>query len=768
MRCGILSICALLYFCLAALVLADDLSQLFRADELHIEADELVHNVESGLVHARGHVLLTYGQLQLSADEASIDQNSFDYSASGEVKITVQGAGSWEAPALKGNLQQRTTSFGPFRLASAPWYAAGKSGELDEQGHKRIQGGWLSTCDCPVPHYRIEASQIVHNPDQSFTAKHVRLKFGSVPVFYLPWLWGSTNAEHAGILFKPGYSGKKGAYLQVGRICKNKSLGDSRLYMDLMAKRGLGLGYTGKLQSQQRDLDSQIYGIHDRKTPETSKGYNRRFKSVEDRYRLKTYYREQLGEGLSLRLNLDLLSDSDMLEDWFKRDYRRFEQAKSFADLSWDQQYFNLALSLRPRVNNFYTTVQQLPELRLSIPSTTLFEELPLLYNSENSLGYYSLKWRNNQRKRLEFIPIAEYIEQLHQDPHDYASFRADTLHTLSMPIDIQETLTLTPRASFRATAYSRSSRSRVDQKTLADMIAADNPDAPYNQFQVHSYDKNGGSTTRYASELGLEAKSKFYSDWMSLQMKSLDIDGLRHILQPYINYNYAPQPSRNREQLYFFDEIDRLQKQHFLRFGLDQRWQTRGESGLRDLISLRSYADWHFDRGEESGKYWGNLGNRLTLNLRKDLQTWAALVYDLGAGDVQRAEYGLRLGEKEKFNTRLSYIYRNQHLSRSVYSMGSSLADFSGENGYVKKHFESADIISADLHFPLSQISSFDVHAEYDLEDQRLAEHSYYYSRVLHCWTMMLGLGWEYNKFQAMIMFRLTAFPKVKIDLDI
>jgi hypothetical protein len=32
----------------------------------------------------------------------------------------------------------------------------------------------------------------------------------------------------------------------------------------------------------------------------------------------------------------------------------------------------------------------------------------------------------------------------------------------------------------------------------------------------------------------------------------------------------------------------------------------------------------------------------------------------------------------------------------------------------------------------------------------------------------MMLGLGWEYKKFQAMIMFRLTAFPKVKIDLDI
>ena len=769
MRFSTLIVCALSFLGLAVIICADDLSQLFKADELRIEADELIHDVEKGQAHGRGNVLLTYGQIQLSAAEASVNLNTYDYTASGDVKITLRGHGSWEAPALKGNLQRRTTSFGPFRLASAPWYAAGDSGELNEQGRKCIRGGWLSTCDCPVPHYRIEASEITHRPDNSFVAKHVRLKFGSVPVFYLPWLWGSTDAERTGILVKPGYSGKKGAYLQVGRIWKNEVLGENRLYLDLMTKRGAGLGYTGKLQqSTKRNLDTQIYGIHDLDTPETSDGYNRRFKSVDDRYRLKTYYREKFEGGLSLRVNLDMLSDSDMLEDWFKRDYRRFEQPKSFVDLSWDRQYFNLALSLRPRVNNFYTAVQELPELRLTVPSTPLLDELPLLYNSESSLGYYSLKWRNNDRSRLEFIPIAEYIEELHQDPCDYSSFRADTLHTLSMPIDIRDVVTLTPRASFRATAYSRSSRNKVNQKNLADMIAADNPDDPGNQFEVRSYDRDGGSITRYASELGMEVKSKFYSDWMNLQLKSFDVDGLRHVLEPYLNYNYAAEPSKSRDNIYFFDEIDRLQKQHFLRFGLDQRWQTKGEGGLRDLISLRSYADWHFDRGEESGKYWGDLGNRLTLNLRPDLQTWATLVYDLGTGNMQRAEYGLRLGKEEDFNVRLSYIYRNEHLSRSTYSMGSSLADFSGEGGYVKKYFESADIIDAKLHFPLNQVSSFDVQMEYDLEGQRLAEHSYYYSRVLHCWAMMLGVGWEYNKFQVMIMFRLVAFPKIKIDLDI
>ena len=40
--------------------------------------------------------------------------------------------------------------------------------------------------------------------------------------------------------------------------------------------------------------------------------------------------------------------------------------------------------------------------------------------------------------------------------------------------------------------------------------------------------------------------------------------------------------------------------------------------------------------------------------------------------------------------------------------------------------------------------------------------------AKVLHCWTMVVGAEWDYEEFQAMIMFRLTAFPKVKIDLDI
>ena len=55
----------------------------------------------------------------------------------------------------------------------------------------------------------------------------------------------------------------------------------------------------------------------------------RTLNSKDERYRVSTYFREELEEGLDMRLNLDVLSDISMLSDWFRRDYRRMEQPRS-------------------------------------------------------------------------------------------------------------------------------------------------------------------------------------------------------------------------------------------------------------------------------------------------------------------------------------------------------------------------------------------------------------------------------------------------------
>ena len=115
-----------------------------------------------------------------------------------------------------------------------------------------------------------------------------------------------------------------------------------------------------------------------------------------------------------------------------------------------------------------------------------------------------------------------------------------------------------------------------------------------------------------------------------------------------------------------------------------------------------------------------------------------------------------------------LRYVYRNDHLSRSVYSMGSTLVDLTGESSYLKKYYETADTLQLDMFIPIDSKTSFEVSAEYDFEESTLSEHRYLLNRQLHCWIMTLGVGWDNGDFEAVVMFRLTAFPKVKIDLNL
>ena len=98
---------------------------------------------------------------------------------------------------------------------------------------------------------------------------------------------------------------------------------------------------------------------------------------------------------------------------------------------------------------------------------------------------------------------------------------------------------------------------------------------------------------------------------------------------------------------------------------------------------------------------------------------------------------------------------------------MGSSLADISGESSYLKKRFEETDIVNARMFIPLNSITSLEIEAEYDFDKSRLSEHRYILRRRLHCWDVGAGVGWDNSDFEVMLMARLVAFPKVRINVD-
>lgn len=761
------TLCAVLV-CSLMMVSAQELDALKNADEVRIYSESGEYDLKGDEVHLKpGTNRIEYGGATMKAREMWFNQKTTAFKARGDVLISLEDGTSWASQAIDGNLDTKELSFGSFGFDGTVWHSGGECGRNEKDGTKYLERSWLTTCDHYPPHYRMSASSITHYPDNTFTAKNIILKLGPVPIFYFPYAWGTTD-NSAGLIVKPGYSGKRGAYLRLGRIWKlAEDAGETSTYVDLMSKRGIALGHNTEYTKGNHNTTLDLYGILDSDPPETEDGFNRRFEEEHNRYRAHWYYRYNYSQQSSLRLNIDLMSDIDMLEDWFRRDYRTIRQSKSYLDWTTDAERYAFAITFRPRLNDFYTVVETLPEIRFDLHRQHVFST-PFQYQSSTSLGYYSMKWRNFDRLRQDLLTPDEYNGEVHQDPSDYAAFRWDTVHFLYLPLTLGDIGEFIPRAGIRATYYNASSRAKVSREDLADMIEVDDPDNVYTDLGTRRYDRKGGEVLRLAYEFGAEWKSRLYSDWADWNLDVLGAKGLRHVIQPYVNYTYAPDPSHDCDTLYFFDEIDRLERQHFIRLGVEQLFQTRFDGRVATIARLQNYVDFHFDRGDESDRHPGDFGTRLDIYPDERFMAWAMLLHDMGEGDIQRGEIGFRLGEKESFNMSARYVYRNEHMSRSVYSMGSTLVDLTGESSYLKKYFETADTVQVNVFCPINSKTSFEFEAEYDFDESTLSEHRYILNRRLHCWDVAFGVGWDNGEFEAMVLFRLVAFPKIKVDLNL
>jgi hypothetical protein len=159
----------------------------------------------------------------------------------------------------------------------------------------------------------------------------------------------------------------------------------------------------------------------------------------EDRYRLNVGYNATPVTNLNLKGVASYQSDELVLHDFFESDYRQNPQPKTFAEINKLWSNFSLDLYGQPRLNEFFETVERLPDVRL----TGFRQQLgptPLYYESESSAGYY--------RRRF-----AESTNNF-AGTNNFSAARADTYHQLTLPHTFLGWLNVTPRAGGRFTYY--------------------------------------------------------------------------------------------------------------------------------------------------------------------------------------------------------------------------------------------------------------------------------------------------------------------------
>jgi len=654
---------------------------------------------------------------------------------------------------------------GKYKAQSGVFYLAGESASMTmgDNGQTVIQQAAFTTCDLAAtgePHYKMVSNRIVHHADGSFTAYNAIIKVGNVPVLYLPAMWGTTAGEGE-FEVQPGVSGRWGAYLLLSKSWKLSDQVTTKMHLDLYSKRGIAIGNETRIITAHADTKTRIYGLYDLDAPETSAtpGFNRRFNTQDMRYRAEGYHKQELADGLNLRMKVDKMSDIDMMEDWFREEFRVNPQPKTFADVTLEGERFALSLSARKRVNDFYSEAEQLPMLRLDMPRQAL-GDTNIYYEGHSSVGEMQMSFR-----KFDTHPIDPSTGKPAVGPSDYKALRADSLHMFYYPLKLDSEVEIVPRAGLRVTYYDKSSRNRLTVNDLDAMMAADDPDKYLTPSSVtKNYDSKGGSQLRLASELGFEASTKYYRTWADYQSTRWDIKGLRHVVQPYINYTYNPPPTEDRENLYFFDEVDRLIEQNFIRLGLRQRWETRRSNRIYTLASLENYADFHFVHGDGNSTGPGDFGTRFRFDPKETFGLWTNAAVDMQTGNLNRAEIGVGIGDKKVFRTNISYLYRNSYTARSVYSMGSTLTDAIGDSVFAHA-YDRVHYVCLGFTFPICAKTRGEIRYEFDVVEQKMARQIYEITRDLHCWDGAIRLEIDDGYGSAlMVIFTLKAFPGFKV----
>ncbi len=726
--------------------------------DIDAAADSLEFLQDESVFIGRGNVEIRYHDIVVTADEIRANTASHDFEARGEVTLTYDGF-SWQGEEVAGNLKTRQFDFGHFQSSIAPWYIVGASGERTSDGSFESNDMAISTCDYLVDgsdHWRMQCRRLVYHGDGSFHAYDVTYRVMGVPVFFLPVVWGSLDNDIGGFHLSAGYEDDMGFFLDISKEWDISDAVRNEAGVIYRTKRGFAVkNETGITTSRSQTIVS-AYAMDDRDpisdTEVGNEEFNGRFKVDNERYRLKLAHRSNPGNRLRLTVNADHFSDNNILFEFFERDFRNNPQPVSFADATWEGDRFTLSLTYRPRLNDFESVVERLPELRLNVPRIQV-AGYPIYLESESTAVSLRMRWRE-----LDLPRNAGLL-----DPEDYETSRIDTRNFLYAPFTVSG-WRLVPRVGAALTYYSRTSKRDISASQLNSVFLADDPRATTsNANPVTNYDDDGGDQFRTAYELGAELGFTRAREWTDFENKRLKINGLRHVVQPYVNYTFIPDPNVDSDNLFFFDEIDRVDDVHFIRFGGRHHFQTRRGAATTRVGYMENFYDVFLNPGDERDRP-GDFGTIISVQPAEDIALWGKILVDTDDGDVNVFNAGLSLTGDRLKDLNLSYLYRDDYLSRYNYSMGSELTQILS-TGFIPVGYQRNHSLHLNFNVPFGPDTSLRCQYFFDLEKGRVGRQRYELTRHLHCWVAGLGIEQDEDDFSVYMLWYLKAFPKVRLD---
>ena len=594
------------------------------------------YDLAAGTATGKDGVFIRYGNTVLTADSAKINTKTGDVQADGNVRIE-SGDQLWVGDHIQYNFKTRQLQSEQFRTGKAPVFAGGVglAGDTSNRVYT-ASNGYVTTDDASDPAYRIRASRIRIIPGKVVQMWNAVMFVEGVPVFYFPYYQRNLGPHAGNFTITPGYRSRYGAYFLSTYTWYLGDVANGKIHADYRERRGVGAGPNVNLHlGQWGEADLKYYYQNDRNANYSTNTLPYYGHIPENRQRFKLAWQATPATNLNVKALVNYQSDPLFLHDFFEGDYSANPQPNTFVEVEkyWDN--WSLDALTTPRVNSFFNQIERLPDVKLTGFRQQVFDT-PLYYDSESSFGYYR-SFIANATNGFYFVTNGFYAD---------SAARADTYHQLTLPWMFFNWLNVAPRVGGRFTYYSeRSNASGLRDETYRGVF------------------NTGIGTSFKASRL-----------WAETTNSLLQVDGLRHILEPSANYVFVPRPSTPASQLPQFDgeipqlllspvlfpdynSIDSIDSQNVIRFGLRNVLQTKRDGQLDNLVNWNVMLDWRLDP-QPGQSVLNDLYSQFAFKPRTWLTTESQLRYDLDRGNLNLAFHQLTFTPNNRWSWGIGHWY--------------------------------------------------------------------------------------------------------------
>ena len=723
---------------------------------IEVQADSLEYEHDKNLMIGNGHVRIQRDNESLRGDHAIVNMQSQDVLAEGNVTLE-RGSDVWVGNKLRYNFKSQKGDFGAFNAFLDPFYAQADSSHRVGKDEYLLENAKLSTCegDHPEAYFRAKKMWIV--PGRHVRAQHVVLYIKGVPVMYSPY-WNQNIGDKNFISIVPGYSSRMYAFLLTAFNYRISRKVEAASHVDLRMRRGVGLGQDLMWSSSgnakglsternmgQKDNNFWHYGrIIENETPKEEteedswagdlityyihdawpdEGDTQTYKIDQDRYRLRLYHNQSFDEQNYLMSQINYLSDPKIIEQFFREEYKTSPEPDNYIVLGHRAEHYTASLMVEKRLNDFYTTVDRLPELKLDI-SRQQIGETPLYYQGDTAVAYLQKNWEANLTNM-----------------QNYAAGRFNTAHMIYYPTKLAGFLNIIPRIGWQGTYYSKT------METYTNLTAVTIPgtnNQPILTTTTNILTRNAAAAFRSLPELGLETSFKAFKIWETYPGDI--INNIRHIAEPYANYTFIPEPNITSDTLYQFDDIDQLGKANQIKFGMRNKIQTQRYNkqqmqshAVYDLINADLWTIYNLDPLPGL-----NVFSNICFDVRSTPFDWMELKID-GA-------YNQYSNQVDTINTRLS-----------VYD--GTLWNYVVEHRFNKG---SSSLLNNQLTLSPFVNWQYSVYARYEFENSTMQAWGLTVQRTMECIAYKVGCEFEADEYTFWLQFWFTKFPKVRMDIGL